>query len=56
MWEDPIVKEVRKAGKRLEMEANRNLHTFFQNLRKIEKKLKRKVVSKEEKKTTASKT
>jgi len=49
MWEDPIVREVREAGKKLEEKANRDLHTFFQNLRKNEKKLDHKVVSKEKK-------
>ena len=37
MWKDPIVQEVRKAGEELAKEANYNLHTFFQKLRKKEK-------------------
>jgi hypothetical protein len=56
MWKDPIVKEVREAGRKLEKKANHDLHVFFKNLRKNEQDLKRKVVSKEEKKTTSSKT
>jgi len=45
MWKDPIVQEVRKAGKELEKQANYDLHTFFQNLRNNENKRKPKIVS-----------
>ncbi len=38
MWKDPIVQEVRKAGEELAKRAGYDLHTFFQNLRKNEKK------------------
>lgn len=38
MWKDSIIKEVRKAGEELAKQANYNIHTFFQNLRKNEKK------------------
>lgn len=38
MWKDPIVQEVRKAGEELAKQANYDLHVFFQNLRKNEKK------------------
>ena len=37
MWKDPIVQEVRKAGEELARQADYNLHTFFQKLRKNEK-------------------
>ena len=37
MWKDPIVQEVRKAGEELARQAEYNLHTFFQKLRKNEK-------------------
>ena len=45
-WIDPIVQEVREAREELARQANYDLHTFFQNLRKDEKKRKTKVVSK----------
>lgn len=45
-WIDPIVQEVREAREELARQANYDLHTFFQNLRKNEKKRKSKVVSK----------
>lgn len=45
MWEDPIVKEVREAGKQLAKEANYDLHLFFARMRKKEKTENRKVVS-----------
>jgi len=35
---DPIVKEVREAGAKLAQEAGYDVHRFFQNLRKVEKK------------------
>jgi len=37
MWKDPIVQEVRKAGEELARQADYDLHTFFQKLRKNEK-------------------
>lgn len=37
MWKDPIVQEARKAGEKLAMQADYNLHTFFRKLRKNEK-------------------
>ncbi len=46
MWKDPIVEDVRKAGKELAKQANYNLHAFFENLRNNEKKHKFNVVSK----------
>ena len=45
MWKDPIVQEVRKAGKELEKQANYDLHIFFQNLRSNEKKRNPKIVT-----------
>ena len=45
MWKDSIVEDVRKAGKELEIKANYDLHTFFENLRINEKKAKYKIVS-----------
>ena len=45
MWKDPIVEEVRKAGEELARRANYDLHTFFENLRRNEKKRKNRVVS-----------
>lgn len=45
MFNDPIVKEVRKAGEILAKQANYDLHTFFQNLRNNEKKRNPKIVS-----------
>lgn len=37
MWKDPIVQEARKAGEKLARQADYNLHTFFQKLRKNQK-------------------
>lgn len=37
MWKDPIVQEARKAGEDLAKQANYNIHTFFQKLRRNEK-------------------
>ena len=37
MWKDPIVQETRKAGEELARQADYNIHTFFQKLRKNEK-------------------
>jgi hypothetical protein len=45
MWKDPIVDEVRKAGEQLAKEAKYDLHTFFENMRRNEKKRKVKIVS-----------
>jgi len=36
MWKDPIVEEVRKAGRKIERQAGGNLREFFQLLRKSE--------------------
>jgi hypothetical protein len=50
MWKDPIVQEARKAGEELARQADYNLHTFFQKLRKNEKEglfeVSKKIVSK----------
>ena len=50
MWKDPIVQEARKAGEELARQADYNLHTFFQKLRKNEKEglseIPEKIVSK----------
>ncbi len=46
MWDDPVVKEVRRAGEQLAKDANYDLHTFFENMRESEKKRKVKTVSK----------
>jgi hypothetical protein len=46
MWDDPVVKEIRKAGEQLAKDANYDLHTFFENMRESEKKRKDKTVSK----------
>ncbi len=56
MWKDPIVEEVRKAGEELAKQANYDLHTFFENLRRNEKKRNVKVVSRAKNKTLQSKT
>ncbi|MGR3309884.1 MAG: hypothetical protein ACUZ77_03835 [Candidatus Brocadiales bacterium] len=56
MWQDPIVQDVRNAGEELARQANYDLHTFFQNLRKKEKKCNPKVVSRAEYKVTHPKT
>jgi hypothetical protein len=46
MWKDPIVEEVRKAGEELFKQANYDLHTLFENIRKSQKERNVKVVSK----------
>ena len=55
MWKDPIVEEVRRAREELARRANYDLHTFFENLRKSERKRKAKVVPMIKGKTIASK-
>jgi len=37
MQKDPIVEEVRKVGKELFKQANYDLHTIFENIRKSQK-------------------
>jgi len=55
MWQDPIVQDVRRAGEELAKQANYDLHIFFQNLRKNEKKENFKVVTRLENEITSSK-
>ncbi len=43
MWQDPIVKEVRKVGEELAKKTHYNLQDLIQNLRNNEKKSKAKV-------------
>jgi hypothetical protein len=45
MQKDPIVEEVRKAGEELFKQANYDLHTLFENIRKSQKERNIKVVS-----------
>ena len=45
MWQDPIVKEVRKAGEDLAKKTHYNLQNMLKNLRDNEKRAKVKVVS-----------
>lgn len=54
MWRDPIVEEVRKAREELFKQANYDLHTFFENLKKIQEERKVRTVS-EKDKTACSK-
>ena len=56
MWRDPIVEEIRKAGEELARRANYDLHTFFENLRKNEKKRNARVVSRVKGEVKCSKT
>ena len=44
MWQDPIVKEVRKAGEKLAQKANYSVHTFFEDLRQTEIKYPDRIV------------
>ena len=44
MYEDPIVTEVRQAGQALAEQAEGNLHTFFQNLRKAQQQYRDRLV------------
>lgn len=46
MYEDPIVTEVRRAGKELVEQADGDLHKFFENLRKAQKKYSERLVNK----------
>ena len=50
MKNDPIVAEVRKAGEDLAKKANYNLHVFFENIRRNEKKGKHIIVSRDKRK------
>jgi len=43
---DPIVKEVREAGAKLAAEAGNDIHRFFENLRRVEKKYGKPLVCK----------
>jgi hypothetical protein len=36
MWRDPIVEEVSKAREELFRQANYDLHTFFENIKKFQ--------------------
>jgi len=45
MWQDPIVREVRKAGEELAKQNHYNLHDLLQNLRDNEKKSKVRIAS-----------
>ena len=45
MWVDPIVDEVRKAGEELSKQANYDLHTLCENLRKKQNKHGGEIVS-----------
>jgi hypothetical protein len=54
VWKDPIVEEVRKVREELFKQANYDLHTLFENLRKSQKERNAKMVSKK-KKTACSK-
>jgi hypothetical protein len=49
MWRDPIVEEVRKAREELFRQANYDLHTFFENLKKNQEERKTRMISKNEK-------
>ncbi len=44
MWQDPIVKEVRKAGEKLAQKANYSVHVFFEDLRQTEIKYPDRIV------------
>ena len=49
MWRDPIVEEVRKAREELFRQANYDLHTFFENIKKIQEERKARMISKKDK-------
>ncbi len=44
MWQDPIVKEIRRAGEKLAQKANYSVHAFFEDLRQTEIKYPDKIV------------
>ena len=46
MYEDPIVKEVRKAGELLAKNSDYDVHKFFEQLRKTQKKHRNLVINK----------
>jgi hypothetical protein len=46
MQSDPIVKEVREAGAKLAAKAGNDVHRFFQNLRKSQKRYAKPLVRK----------
>jgi hypothetical protein len=50
MWQDPIVKEVRKAGEELAKKNHYNLQDLLQNLRDNERKSKARIASRSKEK------
>lgn len=50
MWEDPIVEEVRKYRREIDQECNNDFSLLFSKVKKIEKALKNRVVSRVHKK------
>ncbi len=50
MWKDPVVEEVRAAGKRIVADAGNNLHTLCERLREAEKGHQKRVVARTPKK------
>lgn len=48
MWEDPVVKDVRKAGEELAKQSKYDMDQLFKRLRENEKKSKFKIVSRTE--------
>jgi hypothetical protein len=55
MMRDPIVEEVRKAREELFKQANYDLHTFFENIKKIQEERKARMFSRIKDKTMCSK-
>jgi len=44
MWKDPIVEEVRAAGRQLEAQANGDLHQYFERLRVAQRRYAERVI------------
>jgi len=55
MWKDPIVEEVRKHRREIELECNGNYSLLFARAKEIEKSFKGRLVSKTSKKRTKEK-
>jgi hypothetical protein len=55
MWRDPIVEEVHKIREELFKQANYDLHTLFENLKKIQEERKARMTSEVKNKTACPK-
>lgn len=45
-WTDPVVEEVREAGRRIEAEVGGDVHAYFERLRRTQEKYRDRLVNK----------